>query len=264
MIIEKLVIKTGTACTLQCEKCGEFNPYLSKKRKSYMLAAETLSRDLYRIAQAVEKIETVHIAGGEALLHKDLFLFLAFAYALSNVEKIEIVTNGTVVPDNLLLALLRGMQSKVIVLISDYSLSGVDSSGVVDVLRKNGISHYVMKDIRWQDRSDVSCKQLDREELLEIAQNCKSYRQNPYFTLIDGIISAHCPTAGSLLYYLDIYEECGKNYRDIRRIPDEKVLSELSAINNVECLRMCNYCVPSWKVKECQAAKQIKRQGENI
>lgn len=34
MIVEKLVIKTGSTCTLKCEKCGEFNPYLKDKNRS--------------------------------------------------------------------------------------------------------------------------------------------------------------------------------------------------------------------------------------
>lgn len=259
MIIEKLVVKTGTACTLRCEKCGEFNPYLPQKGKIYMLDAETLSRDVYKVARAAEKIKAVHVAGGEALLHKDLFLFLAYLYQIPNIDTIELVTNGTNVPDAVTLALLQNLKSKIIVLVSDYSASGVDNRQVLQTLKENGIKHQVMRDMKWQDRSDVSNKNLSEEELQNIAENCASYRKQPYFTLSNGILSAHCPTAGSLLYYLDLYDECKEEYKDIRAIPDDAMPVELQKLNDKVLLHMCNYCIPSWGVKYCQAGKQIER-----
>lgn len=259
MVIEKLVVKTGTACTLKCEKCGEFNPYLAKKGKSYMLTAEVLSKDIYRIAKAVKEIETVHIAGGEALLHNDLFLLLSYIYLIPNIRKIEVVTNGTIIPNEMTINLLKELKKKVLILISDYSSAGVDNHQILEALERSGVSYSIMRDMRWQDRSDVSDKKLSEEELQYITQNCASYRQRPYFTLSNGIISAHCPTAGSLLYYLDLHDECKGNYINIREIPDEDMLDELIRINNADYLRMCNYCVPSWKVMYCQAGKQLEK-----
>lgn len=259
MIIEKLVVKTGSACTLKCEKCGEFNPYLGNKGKAFLVDAERLSRDVYKIAKAVDAINVVHVAGGEALLHKDIFLFLSYIYAIPNIDKIELVTNGTVVPDGIVLDLLMQLKSKIIVLISDYSASGVDNHVVIETFKKNKINYRVMRDMKWQDRSDISDKKLDEAELKYIAENCASYRKQPYFTLNNGIISAHCPTAGSILYYLDLYNECQGHYKDIRTISDEDMLMELKKINDADYLPMCSYCIPSWDVKYCQAGKQIER-----
>lgn len=258
MIIEKLVVKTGSACTLRCEKCGEFNPYLAGKGKSFMLDAESLSRDVYKIAKAVEKIDTVHVAGGEALLHKDIFLFLSYICTIPNIAQIELVTNGTVMPDDTVLDLIRSLKSKIVVLVSDYSASGVDNNAVIEAFKKNEINFRVMKDMKWQDRSNISNKELSEENLKYIAQNCASYRKNPYYTLNNGIISAHCPTAGSILYYSDLYDKCQGYYMDIRAISNEDMLAELKKINDVEYLPMCNYCIPSWDVKYCQAGKQIE------
>lgn len=258
MIIEKLVVKTGSACTLKCEKCGEFNPYLAGKGKAFMLDAESLSRDIYKIAKAVNKIKIVQVAGGEALLHKDLFLLLSYVCAIPNIEKIELVTNGTVIPDEIVLDLLKNFRSKIVVLISDYSASGIDNCAVLQMFEKSQINYRVMRDMRWQDRSDVSDKKLNEENLKFIASNCASFRKQPFFILINGIISAHCCTAGSILHYLSIHDECGEYYKDIRTISDENMLGQLEKIHTVDYLPMCNYCIPSYDVEYCQAGKQIK------
>lgn len=259
MIIEKLVVKTGTACTLRCEKCGEFNPYLASKGKAYMTSAEVLSQNVYKIAKAVEKIKSLQVAGGEAFIHKDLFLFLAYICTISNIDEIEIVTNGTIVPDAVTLDLLRNLGEKIVVLVSDYSVSGVDNYKMIETLKSNNINHRVMRDMRWMDRSDVSDKKLNEEELKYIAQNCVSYRKCPFFILNNGIVTAHCCTAGSIMYYLDLYEECQENFFDIQKIEEEDMLIALERINEVQFMQMCNYCIPSWDVKYCPAGKQIDR-----
>lgn len=255
MVIEKLVVKTGTACTLKCEKCGEFNPYLASKNKFYMISAEVLSKNVYKIAKAVEKIKSIQVAGGEAFLHKDLFL--AYICTIPNIEAVEIVTNGTIVPDAITLDLLRNFREKTVVLVSDYSDLGVNNSKVIETLQNNEIEHRVMRDMKWMDRSDVSDKKMDTDELEHIAQNCASYRKLPFYILNNGIITAHCCTAGSILYYLDIYEECEENYFNIEDVREEDMLAELEKINEVKFMKMCNYCIPSWNVKYCQAGKQI-------
>lgn len=257
MVIEKLVVKTGTACTLKCEKCGEFNPYLASKDKSYMISAEVLSKNIYKIAKAVEKIKLLQLTGGESLLHKDMFLLLAYICTIPNIEAVEMVTNGTVVPDAITLDLLRDFREKIEVLVSDYSGSGINNSKVIETLKNNKINHRVMRNMKWLDRSDVSDKKKNIEELEYIAQNCASYRKFPFYILNNGIITAHCCTAGSILYYLDIYEECKENYFNIEDVGEDDMLAELERINEVKFMQMCNYCIPSWDVKYCQAGKQI-------
>lgn len=259
MIIEKLVIKTGTACTLKCEKCGEFNPYLDSKGKSYMINAEVLSQNIYKIAKAVKKIKSVQVAGGEPFIHKDLFLLLAYICVIPNIEAVEIVTNGTIVPDMITLNLLRNLREKIVVLVSDYSVAGIDNYKVIRTLKENKVNHKVMWDMKWTDRSDVSNKKLGEAELEYIAKNCISYRKFPFFILNNGIITAHCCTAGSILYYLDLYDECQENYFDIQDVEEENMLTALKTINEVRFMQMCNYCIPSWKVECCQAGKQIDR-----
>ncbi|MGN1135976.1 MAG: hypothetical protein ACI4SF_07135 [Oscillospiraceae bacterium] len=257
MIIDKLVIKTGSACSLKCEKCGEFNPYLSEKGKAYNIPAPILASDIFKLCQAVEKIKMIHVAGGEALLHNDLFLFIAFIAMQDNIEKIEIVSNGTIIPNEEMMNVLCKFTSKVKVLISDYSGAGVNNSDTIAAFAQRGINYKVMKDMTWLDKSDTSRKALNDEELVLAAKKCSSFKKEPYFTLTDGIITAHCPTAGSLLYYLDLYDECAGAYVDIRKLEAAELKEALNKLNSSKSLPMCRYCIPSCDAPKCEAGKQL-------
>ncbi len=256
MIIEKLVIKTGTVCSLRCEKCGEFNPYFLSKEKSFLLSAETLCRDVFRILMRVARINTIHIAGGEPFLHKDLFLLVNFLTALPSVGTVEVVTNGTVVPDDITLAVLRNCGKKIVVLISDYSEAGVDNRSLIDSFQRQKVNHVVMKEMIWKDKSDISLKDYSSSDLNEIAKKCSSFRKS-YFSLVDGIVTAHCPTAGSLLYYLDLHRDVTGFFFDLRSACDGEIETKLRELDDKTFTPMCQYCIPTYQASDCIAGRQL-------
>lgn len=257
MIIEKLVVKTGTQCSLCCEKCGEFNPYLTQKGMSFSLDDETLSRDVYKIAHCVERIKCVHVAGGEPFLHSDLFLFISYLSTINNIDRIEIVTNGTILPDDIFLQLLCVLKDKVNVLVSDYSASGIDNRHVIKSLREFGVPFKLLQDMVWKDKTNASYNPLDAKELRYIAENCTTYRKVSYFSLINGIITAHCPTAGSLLFYHNLHKTFPDTFFDLHEIPDNIVLSKLERLQSADAIPMCQYCLPSYIAKDCPAGLQL-------
>ena len=260
MIIKKLVVKTGSVCTLRCEKCGEFNPYYKQRGKAFSVEAERLSDDVFKIANMVEAIEVLHIAGGEALIHKDLAQFLAFANSLNNINSIELVSNGTIIPSNAVMNILEGAgRKKIKLLISDYSGSGVDNKSTIDFMKKSKVNFVLMRDMVWNDKSDVTKKNLRKEDFEYIADNCKTYRKEGYFTLIDGIISAHCPTAGSLMYYLDLYDGMEYAWFDLRNTKEDQILEKLMALDFQKNLAACDYCTPSFEASVIPAGVQITK-----
>jgi len=257
MEIKKLVIKTGTTCSLRCEKCGEFNPYLEDAGKSFILSAETLSKDVFRVLSAVDKIETVHIAGGEPFLRNDLFQLVAFLYCSPKIENIEIVTNGTVIPDEIVLSTLRWVGKKTMILVSDYSTAGIDNDKFLKLLDEASIRYRLLKDMVWKDKSDMTYKNVCEAGLLEIAEKCTTFRQN-YFTLINGIITPHCPTSGSVLHYMSLHEKAETFFVNVRDCNDGELKSALLKLNDNKFTPMCNWCVPTYKAPDCLAGAQIK------
>ena len=254
MIIKKLVVKTGTACSLRCVKCGEFNPYLGEKRFDFN--PETLSNDVFRIAKNVDRINVVHVAGGEPFLHKNLYLFLSYLSVIKNLDIIEVVTNGTIKPPEIMLELLSALEKRVVVIVSGYGGAGVNQEPVISALSEWGINHRINKDMVWKDKSDVSFKNCNANELPDIAKQCGSFRPE-YFSLINGIITAHCPTSGSILYYLSLYDKAEGFYFDIRKTDDKDLQRELEKLNVLNFTPMCNWCVPTNKARNCIAGEQI-------
>jgi polysaccharide pyruvyl transferase WcaK-like protein/organic radical activating enzyme len=256
VIVEKLVVKTGTTCSLKCEKCGEFNPWLAKKGKSFSIGSQKLSGDIFRFAKSVGMINILHIAGGEPFIHGDLFLLLDYVSNIYNIKRIEVVSNGTIVPDEATLSLLASLKEKIIVLVSDYGASGIEQGKFINILKERGINHHVNKDMIWKDKSDVSPK--NRKDLLGIANTCTAFRKRGYFSLIDGIVTAHCPTAGSLFYYLDLYEKYPDFIFNLHETSDLEILSKLEKLDKIEYTPACEYCVTSWEAADCPAGVQVQ------
>ncbi|MCL2633233.1 MAG: hypothetical protein FWD34_01830 [Oscillospiraceae bacterium] len=254
MIINKLVVKAGTKCSLKCEKCGEFNPYLGENTFDFNL--EYLSNDVFKIAKCVEHINTVHIAGGEPFLHPNLYLFVSYLSNIQNIGLIEIVTNGTVIPNEITLKLLLKLQRRIIVLVSDYSNADVNQKRVISLLEETGINHRVNKNMIWKDKSDTSFKNHDNDKLLSIAKNCITFRDD-YFSLINGIVTAHCPTSGSLMYFLG-YDMADGFFFNLRQTEDDNIGAELSKLLKHEYTPMCNWCVPTNEAPDCVAGGQLK------
>jgi hypothetical protein len=225
--------------------------------KSYNLTSEELIRDMIPIVSSVDQIDTVHIAGGEPFLHKDLIQFISWLSVYPNVRRIEIVTNGTIIPDSITLDSLKVMKDRTITLVSDYSGAGVDNKELIALLEANAINHKVHKDMAWKDKSDTSYKGYRGSDLLEVAGKCKTFRQG-YFSLINGIITAHCPTAGSLLYYHGLYKEMDGFFFSIRETETKEIPNELKRLNDIIYTPMCNYCVPTYIAEDCAAGEQMQ------
>jgi organic radical activating enzyme len=256
LTVKKLVIKTGTACSLRCEKCGELNPYFKKIGRGFSLPAARLIEDVSILASFVKNIDLVHVAGGEPFIHKDLAEFIRRMAAFPKIGKIEIVTNGTIVPDIETLDILEKLGDKIIVLISDYGGAGVDNKGLLCALKEKNINHRLQKDMVWKDQSDTSFKGLSRNRLIDIAKKCTSFRDG-YFTLVDGRLTSHCSKTATLLYYLDMYDKYPGMFIDIRKTNKRSFIKKLKKLIDFQYTPMCNYCVPIYEAKDCEAGRQI-------
>lgn len=81
-------------CNLNCRGCGHFSP-VSPPR---FLDPATFARDIERMAQLFDRIERVHLLGGEPLLHPDVLSFTAAARAAVPDAAVGLITNGLLLP----------------------------------------------------------------------------------------------------------------------------------------------------------------------
>lgn len=107
----------STACNLKCRYCLNFNPF---SKRFYVRELDALCNDVDLFFSCVDHIMLFHISGGETMLYKDLNRIIEYIsknYG-NRIDTLRVVTNGTIVPDDLQLKTLAACNVEVTV--DDY------------------------------------------------------------------------------------------------------------------------------------------------
>ena len=235
-------------CTLRCELCQAFVPYL-KRPEDLALADALLVLENY--FQAVAKVKTFNISGGEPLLNKEFTQITAavLSYAEQIEEAVTIVTNGTLEFNENLLKLMERFRHKIRVVISDYGELSPKVGSIVQSLNSHGIDHRVSRFHGenlyfdgWVDFRDHTRKHFTLEERDRQARACL-YGRGRYFVIVDGVLY-HCNRAQwrvsqGMIPRLD--SEC-INLLDIARPPAETQRHILDLFQ-ADSVTACAYCL---------------------
>ena len=171
-------------CNLACSFCNMFIPHyeLPKHRDT-----QTILNDIDLYFNLVDYVSIFHLVGGEPFLHpniKDIIEYILEKYS-DKIDKFIITTNGTVLPKEEILEVLKN--NNVILSVSNYSnkleklKSKVDR--VLGTYQENNINHYVRNNIEWYDFGDLRIKNnMSEEELINHFDSCTA----PFRGLNDG------------------------------------------------------------------------------
>lgn len=114
-----------TVCNLNCRDCLNFTPYI---KKHYVESLETLKEDVDLFFNAVDLVYRFQITGGEPLLYKNLISLIEYIDQnyRKKILRFELVTNGTIIPDDQLCEILK--RKDIYVFLDDYRMSvpGID------------------------------------------------------------------------------------------------------------------------------------------
>lgn len=133
--IKFLVLWVGTTCTLKCENCCNLIPYSSQDKYSIQVIVDNL-----RYITQYVSIEKLQIQGGEPLTCKDLYRVVEACEELP-IAAVDIASNGTIIPDDILLEALGKLGERASFHISNYSC--VDEKKKIQVeaaVKRYGIS----------------------------------------------------------------------------------------------------------------------------
>ena len=171
-------------CNLACSFCNMFIPHyeLPKHRDT-----QTILNDIDLYFNLVDYVSIFHLVGGEPFLHpniKDVIEYILEKYS-DKIDKFIITTNGTVLPKEEILEVLKN--NNVILSVSNYSnkleklKSKVDR--VLGTYQEKNINHYVRNNIEWYDFGDLRIKNnMSEEELINHFDSCTA----PFRGLNDG------------------------------------------------------------------------------
>lgn len=113
--IRFLVFWVGTKCTLHCKDCCNLIPYLQQKS----FDVDKIMDNLRYITKDIT-VEALQIQGGEPFTHKEIHKIIQGCAENKNINKIEIATNGTILPNKQTIDILKKYSEKVVVRFSDY------------------------------------------------------------------------------------------------------------------------------------------------
>ncbi len=209
-----------TICNLNCRDCLNFKPYI---KRHYIESLETLKEDIDLFFHAVDLVYRFQITGGEPLLYKDLILLIEYIDKnyRNKIIRFELVTNGTIIPDDQLCEVLK--RKNIYVFLDDYriSMQNIDRcyENIYWKLKKYGIifaDNYVENWIRMYIPEEDEGLELSEQALQQKYFKCSA----PWSSLRNGKISScnyamYAEKAG----LCEIYE---KDAYDLRQFSEEK------------------------------------------
>ena len=95
-----------TQCTLKCKDCCALMPPFNK-RGHIKMSVEEFKKTLDQLLDNVNSIRKLIVLGGEPLLRKELPELLEYAALKDKVIQIAIVSNGTMIPNEELVEVLK-------------------------------------------------------------------------------------------------------------------------------------------------------------
>jgi organic radical activating enzyme len=225
-------------CNLACSFCNMFIPHyeLPKHRDTQIIL-----NDIDSYFNLVDYVSIFHLVGGEPFLHpniKDIIEYILEKYS-DKIDKFIITTNGTVLPKDEILEVLKN--NNVILSVSNYSnkLEKLKSKveKVVDTYQINNINHYVRNNIEWYDFGDLRIKNnMSEEELINHFDSCTA----PFRGLNDGkFYYCHLNTSAVLTKLFPLNDN---DYVNLSDVSSEDLIKFDLGFTELGYITFCDNC----------------------
>lgn len=225
--IPRFTVIVTPKCSLRCKECENIMWALRDVRD---LEKEKIKKSIEVLCNAVDFIPCIDIIGGEPFVAKCFDEILEFCLQQEKIKKIEIVTNGTVVPIGKRKSLLK--HAKVKVLVSKYP-GIVDNTPLVSCLEKEKIE-YELLDSEWYQTGRLDKRKRSEEDIRRQYYNCYSS------LYCKGLLEDKmyvCPRAAGM-GMLGMVDE-----NDVLKIDNEDTLRErLIKYQLIPKYSVCDYC----------------------
>ena len=169
-----LSICVGQACNYKCRDCANFAPYAKKENLRYQV--KDIINDIDNLLPMFSRIDKIHVQGGEPFLYSDLSILLEhLKEKYGQIHgKIQIATNGEIIPNEKVLSLME--KGGYEVRISAYN--NIDKkSMLIKELEDRRIPYRVYKfagkNGKWSDSGNRFYIEPDGEDTMSKVLNCR-------------------------------------------------------------------------------------------
>lgn len=225
-------------CTLACSHCNMFMPHFVSPNHRNI---EIIKSDIDSFFNISDYVSVFHLVGGEPFLHpqmEDIIRYVLHNH-IDKIDKFIITTNGTILPKQSTLELLK--TNDVILSVSDYSdkLEHIQKKveKVIQTLKEWDINHYVRTEIEWYDFGDLRIKKnLSTDELVKHFDSCTA----PFRGLNDGkFYYCHLNTSAVLTKLFPLNEN---DYVDLKNVNKEDLIKFDLGYTDLGYLTFCDNC----------------------
>ena len=230
-------------CTLRCKSCANLMQHY-KSAQNYPL--KQLMADADILEKRLSAIWTLQLLGGEPLMYPELEALLGHLCGKRFIKRIQVVTNGTLLPKTAVLELLK--HRKITVLISNYGEKSVKLRELKALLEQSGVRYRALDYSEWMDYGDLSQKNLTQAQMSESYRHCPAAECK---TLLKGKLYS-CPRSAHMANLKNL--PAGGECADIAGDDFPQQLRELFALPAV---RACAHCNPPWDRPPIPPGEQV-------
>ncbi|EOS64174.1 radical SAM protein [Oscillibacter sp. 1-3] len=237
------------ACNLKCRLCSNYAPYYDRPE---LYSIDFLKEMMRRYFTVVPHIRKLMVSGGEPLLHPALDeLVLELRKYRDQIGTFGIITNGTIVPNEKLLAAVEGFGCHFHFLIDNYGQALSAKAEEIDaLLSARGIDHVVRNYTETDphcggfiDFGDLSVRraQTEAEARQQFAKCAYPQKYHFSFDLIGGVMYPCGPCrrckelgiANDYSEYIDLFDDT---------LAPERQREKIERIYAKTHLAACAYC----------------------
>jgi organic radical activating enzyme len=241
--LPQLQFAATTRCTLRCKDCNAMIPEFENNGVAQIdLTFTEFKQQFDKIMSAVSKVRRFMLIGGEPLINKELADIVDYCATHEGISTVEIITNGTIIPSENLLEVLKEHGQKVYFHLSNYSgnkvlLPRLKYSKIIEILKVNGIRHQMSMNLDWNKEIPLQLHSYTETELQSMFDTCWLKR---CLQVLGGRLSL-CPRLSSG-YSLGILSPPEGELIDLG--PDADLLPEI-ILNffKKSVFKSCQYCV---------------------
>lgn len=250
LVLPRMVFSTTNKCSLRCKDCNNLIPYFECQRD---IPAEKMIAYIDKFFSIVDYCICVEVIGGEPFLYKDLGIVLRHLINKPQVYSIEVTTNGTLIPSDELLQLLKN--EKIYVSLSDYeAVSKTKKNLFIDCMEKHLINHKIINmHSSWVDSGNTEKRNRSKNALKWQYYACR----NDMFckTFWDGKLFA-CGRAPAIYELCDLKDS--SSFFDLDQVSPTEAKDKLKQFYLSEYAECCDYCDnATWPVKFIKGGIQI-------
>jgi len=238
--IPQIEFNLSTKCSLRCKHCSNFIPCINTDEHSFITINDFKSQ-IDNLLKAVHKVKNLLLIGGEPLLVKNLDEYLEYACSKKKIERVWIVTNGTLLMKDILLEVAKKYRNKVTIWVSNYSKNEelkdkLRHDELLAQIRDAKLDYDYVQDLTWGYTSKL-CPHKKRSNKKEYFEHCG----NNCVAVFSGKIYI-CPRAG-VFEIKKIYKQPDIEVIDLNKEDDARILKKkLVDFYSRDYFAACDYC----------------------